>query len=163
MQNARLALLIALVACTMIGCATAPQPVERYAMVIRLKKEKLERYKQLHADPWQGVLEQCDRSHLRNFSIWLVELRPDEFYLFGYFEYDGDDLEADMARMADDAETQRWWKQTDPCQVPIDTAREAEHWVMMEEVFYHDKATPGAPLMPKPSRPAPADPQGGDP
>ena len=99
MPNARLALLIALVASTMVGCTTAPQPVERYGMVIRLKKEKLERYKQLHADPWQGVLEQCDRSHLRNFSIWLGELRPDVFYLFGYFEYDGDELVADMATL----------------------------------------------------------------
>lgn len=136
----------------MSGCMTAPKPVERYGMVIRLKKEKMDYYKQLHANPWQGVLDQIDKCHLRNFSIWLCELKPEEYYLFSYFEYDGDDLAADFARMGEDAETQRWWKETDPCQTPIDTALKKEHWVMMEEVFFHDKNIPGVKLMPPPER-----------
>ena len=37
-----------------------------------------------------------------------------------------------------DAETQRWWKETDPCQMRIPAAGEGEWWTAMEEVFHHD-------------------------
>ena len=130
-------------------CAGVQYP-QRYGMVIGVKKEKLDDYKRLHANPWEGVLDQLDRSHFRNFSIWVAEVSPDEYLLFGYFEYDGDDFEADMAAMRNDATTQRWWKETDPCQKPVPTAGEGEQWVMMEEVFFHDPDRRGAPLMPPP-------------
>ena len=35
--------------------------LQRHAMVIRVKADKLDYYKQLHADPWPGVLDQLDR------------------------------------------------------------------------------------------------------
>ena len=134
-----------------IGGCTVKRP-QRYGMIIGIKKEKIDYYKKLHKNPWKGVLDQIDRSHIRNFSIWLVEYKKDEFLLFGYFEYDGDNFEKDMEAMAKDPETIRWWKETDPCQIPIPTAKTGEHWVMMEEVFYHDKDYPDARLMPKPKR-----------
>jgi L-rhamnose mutarotase len=134
------------------GCITTQTPRERYAMVIKVKKDKLEHYKELHANPWKGVMKQLDRCHVRNYSIWLAELQPDAYYLFGYLEYDGDDFGKDMAKMGEDAETVRWWKETDPCQEPIDTAKKGESWVMMQEVFYHDKDVEGTPLMPMPKR-----------
>ena len=141
-------LLLLLVALS--GCqTTSPQ---RYAMVIGVKPEKLEEYKALHADPWQGVLEQIDASNLRNFSIWHVEYDTDVHLLFGYFEYVGDDFDADMAAMADSQITQKWWKVTDPCQTPIPSAKPGQQWVMMEEVFYRDKARPGASLMDPPTQ-----------
>ena len=44
---------------------------------------------------------------------------------------------ADMAKMAADPETQRWWKETDPCQIPLPEARaKGKIWTMAEEVFY---------------------------
>ena len=129
------------------ACQSAPQ---RYAMVIGVKPEKLEEYKALHADPWQGVLEQIDRSNLRKFSIWHIEYDSDVHLLFGYFEYMGDDFEADMQAMADSQITQEWWKVTDPCQVPIPAAKPGQQWVMMQEVFYRDKHRSNASLMPPP-------------
>ena len=148
---------LAATAFSLVGCQPAAEVspseakvVQRYGMVIGLKTEELQRYKQLHADPWEGVLNQLDRSNVRNYSIWLVELRPDEHYLFGYLEYTGDDFDADMKTMGDDETTRRWWKETDPCQTPIPSAGEGEQWVMMEEVFYHDRDRRGAPLMPQP-------------
>jgi L-rhamnose mutarotase len=115
-----------------------------------VKKEKLEYYRQLHADPWQVVLDQLDHSKIQNYSIWLVEHSPDEFLLFGYFDYTGENFDADMAAMGEDAETQRWWRETAPCQAPIPTAQPGQQWVMMEEIFYHDARYPDAPLMPRP-------------
>ncbi len=31
--------------------------MKRYGMVIKVKPEKLEEYKKLHANPWEGVLK----------------------------------------------------------------------------------------------------------
>ena len=141
--------ILLVLALTLFGCQrAAPQ---RYGMVIGLKADQVEEYTKLHAGAWPEVLSQIDRSHMRNFSIWLVEVEPGRHLLFAYFEYDGDDFEADMAAMGDHAPTKKWWKLTDPMQEPIPTAGPEEHWVMMREVFYHDRETPDV-LMPPPSR-----------
>lgn len=141
-----LALLVLLLA----SCA-APPP-ERFAMVVGVREDKLDEYRALHADPWQGVLDQLDRCNVRNYSIWLCELRPGEHVLFGYFEYTGTDFAADMARMGEDETTRLWWERTAACQVPIPTAGPDEQWVMMEEVFYHEAGRPDAERMPPPAR-----------
>lgn len=118
--------------------AAAPGRVERYGMVIGVKPEKIEYYKRLHAAAWPGVLARIKDCHIRNYSIYLREAAPGQFLLFSYFEYTGTDLAADMARMAADPETQRWWKETDPCQSPLPTRLDKEFWSRMEEVFHTD-------------------------
>ena len=115
----------------------AKQRPDRYGMVIGLKPEKMAYYNELHANPWKSVLDQITKANIHNYSIHLVELKPGEYYLFAYFEYTGDDFEADMKQIGEDAETQRWWKETDPCQYPIATAKKGDMWTKMKEVFYH--------------------------
>jgi len=127
----------AVVALALLAGAYQPQKVERYGMVIRVKPEKLEYYKQLHANPWEGVLKQITEANIRNYSIFLKQLDDDRWYLFSYFEYVGDDFEADMAKMKLDEETVRWWKETDPCQEPLARRAEGEWWSAMESVFFH--------------------------
>jgi L-rhamnose mutarotase len=117
---------------------TAPDRVERYGMVIGVKPDKIEYYKKLHAAAWPGVLAKIKECHIRNYSIYLREVAKGEFLLFSTFEYTGRDFEADMARMAADPETRRWWKETDPCQSPIPTRLDKEFWSRMEEVFHAD-------------------------
>ena len=112
--------------------------VERYGMVIGVKPDKIEYYKKLHAAAWPGVLKMIKQCNIRNYSIYLREVEPGKFYLFSYFEYTGKNFEADMAKMAADATTQEWWKECNPCQVPIPTARPGEWWSDMEEVFHTD-------------------------
>jgi L-rhamnose mutarotase len=116
----------------------SPVRVERYGMVIGVKPEKIEYYKQLHAAAWPGVLAKIKDCHIRNYSIYLREVEKGQFLLFSYFEYTGVDFAADMARMAADPETQRWWKETDPCQAPIPTRGDKEFWSRMTEVFHAD-------------------------
>ncbi len=118
------------------GCAQ--QSVKRYGHVIGLKAEKLDEYKQLHAAVWPGVLKMITESNIRNYSIYLGELEEGKYYLFSYFEYTGDDFEADMAKMAADPTTQKWWTFCEPCQAPIPTRKEGEWWAGMEEVFHYD-------------------------
>jgi L-rhamnose mutarotase len=115
-----------------------PVRVERYGMVIGVKPEKIEYYKQLHAAAWPGVLAKIKDCHIRNYSIYLREVEKGQFLLFSYFEYTGVDFAADMARMAADPETRRWWQETDPCQTPIPTRGDKEFWSRMTEVFHAD-------------------------
>jgi len=112
--------------------------VQRYGMVIGLKPEKIDDYKKLHAAAWPGVLKKIRESNIRSYSIYLKEVEKGKYYLFSYFEYTGSDFQADMAKMAADPTTQKWWKETDPCQVPLPTRGPKEFWSTMEEVFHQD-------------------------
>jgi L-rhamnose mutarotase len=117
------------------GCAMHRAP-QRYAWVTGLKPEKAAYYRQLHAHPWPGVLNEIKACHIQNFSIHEREI-DGKLYLFAYLEYTGSDFEADMKRMATDAETQRWWKETDPCQSALPDALAAgKIWADTKEIFY---------------------------
>jgi L-rhamnose mutarotase len=107
--------------------------MERMAMLVALKGDKIDEYKRLHAAVWPEVLAQIKNSNIRNYSIFL---REPENLLFGYWEYHGSDIDKDLAQMADDPKTQAWWKLTDPCQAPLSSCAENEQWAMMEEVFH---------------------------
>jgi L-rhamnose mutarotase len=109
--------------------------MKRYGSVIGIKPEKLAEYKALHAAVWPSVLLQIQKSHIRNYTIYL---REPENLLFSHFEYHGSDFAADMAQMAADPETQRWWAVCIPCQTPLETRSAGEHWAGMEEVFHCD-------------------------
>jgi L-rhamnose mutarotase len=111
--------------------------MKRYGMVIRLQPGKVEEYERLHAAVWPGVLARISACKLRNYSIFLQRLDDGRDYLFAYFEYSGSDFASDMARMAADPETQRWWKLTEPCQDPLGTRASGEWWTSMREVFHH--------------------------
>jgi L-rhamnose mutarotase len=107
--------------------------MKRYGMVIRVRPEKLEEYKRLHAAVWPGVLKMISDCNIRNYSIY-----HKDGFLFGYFEYHGQDFAADMAKMAADPTTQRWWSVCIPCQEPLASRAEGEWWANMEEVFHYD-------------------------
>ncbi len=110
--------------------------INRYGWITGVKPEKIDYYKRLHADTWPGVLAMIKECNIQNYSIFLREIGG-KHYLFAYFEYTGDDFEADMAKMAADPETRRWWKETDPCQVPLsEAASEGKIWADMDQVFY---------------------------
>lgn len=109
--------------------------MQRMGMLIGLKPEKVAEYKALHAEVWPGILDMISACHITNYSIFLKE---PENLLFGYWEYTGEDFEADAAKMAADPLTKKWWDVCMPCQAPLETRREGEWWAMMEEVFHHD-------------------------
>lgn len=108
---------------------------KRMGMCIGLNAEKIAEYKRLHADVWPGVLARISASNIRNYSIFL---REPENLLFAYWEYLGTDFGADMAAMAADPITQKWWEICIPCQRPLPTRVEGEWWASMEEVFHLD-------------------------
>ena len=71
--------------------------MKRYGMVIRVRPEKLEEYKRLHAKVWPAVLRTISECNICNYSIY-----HKDGYLFSYFEYHGGDFGADMAKMVVD-------------------------------------------------------------
>jgi L-fuconate dehydratase len=103
----------------------------RYCQVIGVKPDKIEAYERLHADVWPAVLATIRACNIQNYSIFRYGT-----LLLAYFDYTGDNFEADMARMAADATTQEWWRQTDPLQVPVPERADGEWWHTLEEVFH---------------------------
>ena len=109
--------------------------MQRMGMVIGIRPERIAEYKALHAAAWPTVLQRLRASNIRNYTIFL---REPENLLFGTWEYHGSDFTADMAAIAADPETQRWWTFTDPCQEGLISRAPGEHWAMMEPVFHMD-------------------------
>jgi len=107
--------------------------MKRYGMVIGLKPEAEQKYREYHAAVWPGVLSTIRDCNIRNYSIYLHNQT-----LFGYFEYHGTDFAADMARMAADTTTQEWWAIMNPMQDPLPDRKEGQWWTMIEEVFHVD-------------------------
>lgn len=102
--------------------------IQRYGSVTRVKAAKLDYYKELHANPSPQITEMIKKCNISNYSIF-----HSNGYLFSYFEYTGDDFEVDLAKMAADSETQRWWKETNPCQDPLTNDGQ---WLTMEQVYF---------------------------
>ncbi len=107
--------------------------MKRYGMALKVRPEMLEEYKRLHAAVWPEVLDMIAKCNIGNYSIY-----HKDGFLFSYFEYTGDDFEADMAKMAADPRTQQWWSLCKPCQQPLETRNEGEWWANMEELFHMD-------------------------
>jgi len=107
--------------------------MKRFGQLIHLKPEGAEEYINHHAAVWPGVLKMITACHLVNYSIF-----KKDNVLFAYFEYVGDDFEGDMATMAADPETQRWWNVVKPLMEPVETRNVGEFWADMEEIFHMD-------------------------
>ncbi|WP_234544577.1 L-rhamnose mutarotase [Streptomyces shenzhenensis] len=105
--------------------------MKRHAQTVRLRPERREEYLALHRAVWPEVEAALRAAHFRNYTIFL---RGD--VLFSYFEYDGDDFDADVAAIAADPATQRWWRLTDPCQQPWSDTGAGGTWSDLEEVWH---------------------------
>ena len=105
----------------------------RFSQLDKLKKDKIEEYCRLHADPWPDVLKTITECNLKNYSIFL---HGD--LVFAYFEYTGEDYDADIAKMAADPITQQWWKHTHPCFEEFAIDPESKFYHDMKPIFYHE-------------------------
>jgi L-rhamnose mutarotase len=107
--------------------------MRRFGQVIGVKPDQIEAYERIHAEVWPEVLAMIYACNMRNYSIF-----RHQNLLFAYFEYVGDDLAADMAKMAADPKSREWWTHTDPMQEPIAGHAPGEWWSKMKEVFHTD-------------------------
>jgi L-rhamnose mutarotase len=107
--------------------------MKRYGQLIQVKPEAFEEYVRYHTGVWPEVLRKIRECNIRNYSIF-----HHEGLLFAYFEYIGEDFDADMARMAADPKTQEWWAIMKPMQKPLEGLAPDEWWAGMDEVFHTD-------------------------
>ncbi|RLD56695.1 MAG: L-rhamnose mutarotase [Bacteroidetes bacterium] len=142
MKNRNILLyLAALILAISFGCSTGEEidsvkkEVKRVGMVIKIKSECIEEYKAVHADSNYGVRDLLIEANMRNFSIFLHQLDDGSWYEFGYYEYTGDDFEADMAKLDKHPRNIEWLKVCDPMQIPLEGY---DSWAEMEQVYYND-------------------------
>jgi L-rhamnose mutarotase len=115
---------------------------QRHASVVQLIPEKEAEYRQLHTAVWPEVLNAIAAAGIRNYSIFLRD-----GMLFSYLEYAGTDYDADMAALANDPATRKWWLLTDPCQNPVASAEPGDWWAPAVEVFHTAGDQNGSPAL----------------
>lgn len=101
-------------------------------MLGRLRPEKIEEYCELHAHPTPGLMQVLAETHVANYSIFL---HGD--LVFSYFEYTGENYEADMARQAAHPEMQAWWRRSRPCFVKYAIEPDCEYTPTIRQVFFN--------------------------
>ncbi len=107
--------------------------MDRFGQLIGVNAEAFDEYVEYHAAVWPDILQMIHDCNIRNYTIF-----HKDGLLFAYFEYVGDDFDADMAKMAADPRTQDWWDIMMPMQKPLETRAEGEWWANMVEVFHVD-------------------------
>jgi L-rhamnose mutarotase len=123
------------------GCAkkttgeSVKENIKRVGMVIGIKAESIAEYKKLHADENPGVRDLLTLANMHNFSIFMHKFDDGKYYLFGYYEYTGDDFDADMAKLAVKERNIAWLKVCDPMQIPFEGQNS---WSVMEQVYYNE-------------------------
>ncbi len=132
--------IIAFIAVAFTSCSASrkedklSKDVKRVGMVIKIKPEFIEEYKAAHSESNAGVRDLLIKANMRNFSIFLQQLDDGNWYEFGYYEYTGDDFEADMAILDKHPRNIEWLKICDPMQVPLDGYK---GWAEMEQVYFN--------------------------
>ena len=110
------------------------QIAQRIGMVIGIRPDSISAYEAVHAPSNSGVRDLLTKYNMHNFSIFMHQLDNGQYYLFGYYEYTGNDYEADMAKLAAEPRNQEWLSMTDPMQIPL---RGERSWSIMREVYHN--------------------------
>ena len=105
--------------------------IKRYAMTVRLKKEKKIFYLKNHQNVWPEILSELKRVKVKNYSIFL----KDDF-MFGYLEYEGDNFDQDMEEMQKIPVVKEWTILMIDCFNPFPNHEKNNSWVMMDQIFY---------------------------
>jgi len=101
-----------------------------FGQIGRLKPDKIVDYREMHLSPWPELLDLIRECNITNYSIFLQGDTA-----FSYFEYVGEDYDADMEKMAQSPVMQRWWTFSKPCFVQY-AFDGAQFYCDMERVFY---------------------------
>jgi L-rhamnose mutarotase len=105
--------------------------VVRVGFSLKVKKGKLEQYKQHHKNVWPEMLETLREAGWHNYSIFARE----DGLLFGYFETE-ESLQAAQAKMASEPVNTRWQEFMAPYFEV--NARPDENFVELTEIFHLD-------------------------
>jgi L-rhamnose mutarotase len=104
----------------------------RVCFLLRVRPERLEEYKQRHADVWPEMLEALRQTGWRNYSLFL----PPDGLLVGYVETP--DFDRARAAMRDHPVNARWQAEMSPFFETIAEGGADDNMFPLEEVFHLD-------------------------
>ena len=104
----------------------------RICFLLKVRKEKVEEYKERHAHIWPEMLDALRDTGWRNYTIFL---RPDGL-LVGYLE--ADDFEECSAGMKNYEVNARWQREMAPFFEALGQSGADDNMVPLAEVFHLD-------------------------
>jgi len=107
--------------------------VKRVAFLLKVREDKLEKYKEHHKAVWPEMLDALRRTGWHNYSLFMRE----DGLLFGYFETP-ESFQAALAGMAKEEINAKWQEFMAPYFEALGGARPDEMMVALEEVFHLD-------------------------
>ena len=109
--------------------------VRRIGMVIKIDTSRLKEYLTLHSDSNPGVRDLLVKYNMKNFSIFITKLEDGNYYEFGYYEYTGNNYEADMSALDAEPRNKEWLKVCDPMQIPL---KGESSWKKMKQIYHNN-------------------------
>jgi L-rhamnose mutarotase len=106
--------------------------MQRVCFLLRVKKDRLEEYKERHAAVWPDMLQALRETGWHNYSLFLRE----DGLLVGYLETP--DFEAAKAGMQNYEVNKRWQDDMAPFFESLDGGHADEAMMNLEEVFHLD-------------------------
>lgn len=106
--------------------------MQRVCFLLRVRAEKVEEYRERHAQVWPEMLEALRQTGWRNYSLFL---RPDGL-LVGYLETP--DFERAVAGMKDHPVNARWQREMAPYFEALEPGGADDNMRPLAEVFHLD-------------------------
>jgi L-fuconolactonase len=112
---------------TLLACGCAHPRLSGLAWVTRLRPEKTEEYKRLHADSNPSVRDLLAKYHRHNFSIFLQQIAG-KWCEFGCYEYTGRNFDGDHGQAGQGTAQHRVQKCEIPCRSRFQARRAGPKW-----------------------------------
>jgi L-rhamnose mutarotase len=104
--------------------------MERVCFLVRVKRDRLEEYKERHKAVWPEMLQALRETGWKNYSLFL----RDDGLLVGYFETP--DYAQALAGMATRDVNRRWQREMAEYFESLEGRRPDESFLRLEEVFH---------------------------
>ena len=105
--------------------------MQRIGMTWRVDPEHWEEYRQIHLKPWPELITAIQEVGIHNYNIFAFGTR-----LFSYMEFDGDDLDAAMAKLTRTDVKKRWDAEVTVWVEPAAEDGSGVQFMELERVFY---------------------------
>jgi L-rhamnose mutarotase len=106
--------------------------MQRVCFLLKVKKDRMEEYKERHKTVWPDMLQALRETGWHNYSLFLRE----DGLLIGYLETP--DFEAAKAGMQNYEVNKRWQDDMAPFFESLDGGHADENMMSLEEVFHLD-------------------------
>ena len=107
--------------------------MKRVGFMLKVKKDKIEEYKEHHKNVWPEMLDALRRTGWHNYSLFMSE----DGLLFGYFEAE-ESFQASLEGMSKEAINAKWQEFMAPYFENLGGAHADESMIELEEVIHLD-------------------------